>query len=292
MAEKRINPFIPVKKFLICMDSDGSVMDTMNRKHKKCFGPCLNEIWDIEGMQQEILGRWEQLNLYSGTRGVNRYISLCMLLREIDRGGGKIEDLKEFKQWVESSAELSNAALESEIERRELSGEYHGLTCMKKALSWSKKVNELVEKLGAEDRKSFPGTKKALQAAGKMADIAVVSSANPEALRREWDEQGFLPYVDVLMSQSDGTKTDCIEKLLKKGYKPRCVMMIGDAPGDAQAAFENHVWFYPVLAGREEASWQEFRSAVLPIFIEGRFDKRLQDQLMRDFCRNLNIEEI
>ena len=31
------------KDYLICVDSDGCAMDTMNIKHIKCFGPCMVE---------------------------------------------------------------------------------------------------------------------------------------------------------------------------------------------------------------------------------------------------------
>ena len=33
--------FVRKHDFLVCVDSDGCVMDTMNCKHFHCFGPCL-----------------------------------------------------------------------------------------------------------------------------------------------------------------------------------------------------------------------------------------------------------
>lgn len=33
------------KEFLICVDSDGCAMDTMDLKHTRCFGPCLTAEW-------------------------------------------------------------------------------------------------------------------------------------------------------------------------------------------------------------------------------------------------------
>lgn len=32
--------FHPSCDFLICIDSDGCAIDTMNIKHIRCFGPC------------------------------------------------------------------------------------------------------------------------------------------------------------------------------------------------------------------------------------------------------------
>ena len=35
------------RDFLICIDSDGCAMDTMDVKHMRCFAPCLVHEWDL-----------------------------------------------------------------------------------------------------------------------------------------------------------------------------------------------------------------------------------------------------
>ena len=35
------------KEYLICVDSDGCAMDTMDTKHITCFGPCLIPVWGL-----------------------------------------------------------------------------------------------------------------------------------------------------------------------------------------------------------------------------------------------------
>ena len=37
------------RDFLICIDSDGCAMDTMDVKHMRCFAPCLVHEWDLGG---------------------------------------------------------------------------------------------------------------------------------------------------------------------------------------------------------------------------------------------------
>ena len=59
--------------FLVCVDSDGCVMDTMNCKHFHCFGPCMVTEWCLEEWKEEILDRWNVINLFSMTRGINRF---------------------------------------------------------------------------------------------------------------------------------------------------------------------------------------------------------------------------
>ena len=52
-----------------------------------------------------------------------------------------------------------------------------------------------------------------------------------KAVEEEWQRQGLMEYVDVVLSQDAGSKSACINALLKKGYCPDHVLMVGDAPG-------------------------------------------------------------
>ena len=82
--------------YLVCVDSDGCVMDTMNCKHFHCFGPCMVTEWGLEEWKDEILDRWNVINLFSMTRGINRFKGLAMAL-------GEIKDLAELRQVVRNS---------------------------------------------------------------------------------------------------------------------------------------------------------------------------------------------
>ena len=97
-----------------------------------------------------------------------------------------------------------------------------------------------------------------LAAAAEFADVAVVSSANRDAVLEEWGKYGLLDHVDLVLAQDAGSKQHCIAMLLGKGYAPDHVLMVGDAPGDRAAAQANGVYFYPILVKKEAAFWQEF----------------------------------
>ncbi|MFQ9702610.1 MAG: HAD family hydrolase [Enterocloster clostridioformis] len=81
-----------------------------------------------------------------------------------------------------------------------------------------------------EAKCAFAGVREALKASHDTADVAVVSSANQKAVEEEWQRQGLMEYVDVVLSQDAGSKSACINALLKKGYSPDHVLMVGDAP--------------------------------------------------------------
>ena len=60
---QELNIFQKQKDFLVCVDSDGCAMDTMDIKHFRCFGPCMVEEWGLEAWEKPILDRWNEINL-------------------------------------------------------------------------------------------------------------------------------------------------------------------------------------------------------------------------------------
>ena len=59
--------------------------------------------------------------------------------------------------------------------------------------------------------------------------------------------------------------------------------MIGDAPGDYQAAKANGAAFYPIVPGHEEQSWQRFHDESLDYFLSGRYNDGYEAKLHREF---------
>ena len=57
------------KDLLVCVDSDGCAMDTMNCKYFHCFGPRMVDEWNLHQWSDEILRRWNEISLYQMTRG-------------------------------------------------------------------------------------------------------------------------------------------------------------------------------------------------------------------------------
>ena len=97
MSDKR-SDYVKRNDFLICVDSDGCAMDTMNIKHFRCFGPCMVAEWGLEPWREAILERWNEINLYTMTRGINRFKGLAKALREIQETYCEIEELETLEQ--------------------------------------------------------------------------------------------------------------------------------------------------------------------------------------------------
>lgn len=273
-----------MKKYLICVDSDGCVMDTMTVKHEKRFGPCMVELWQLDEWRKEILEKWDYVNLFSMTRGINRFKGLALALREIDGKYKRIEGVEALEAWVESSPALSNDALNAAIEA---SDEGDGKRCLEMALEWSRNVNSSIDRLPEETKMPFAGALEGLREAHKVADIAVVSSANRKAVEDEWGLHGLLEHTDYVMCQDNGSKADCIKLMCDMGYEPKKIIMVGDAPGDLDAAVKNGVGYFPILVNREIESWEELIDVGLPALITGSFGGEYQARLIEKFRENL-----
>ena len=269
--------------FLVCVDSDGCVMDTMNCKHFHCFGPCMVAEWGLEAWVDAILERWNVINLFSMTRGINRFKGLAMALAEIHKQYKPIVGIEALQHWADTAPALSNdgvakAAAEATDADAKL--------VFEKALAWSKAVNAAIVELDESLKVPYEGAKEGLAAAHQFADVAMVSSANRDAVEEEWGKFGLLQHTDIVLAQDVGSKAACIARMLEFGYDKDKVIMIGDAPGDCDAAEKNGVHYYPILVNQEKGSWDEAVSTAFGKFQSGEYATYGKDK-KQEFLRNL-----
>lgn len=277
--KENITEFEKTRDFLVCVDSDGCAMDTMDVKHQKCFGPKAIEVWGLQPIEGRFMEIWNDVNLYSMTRGINRFKGLVRTFELAAEEGLEIPSITAVKEWTETTKELSNPSLEREIEK---SNDEQ----LKKALVWSNEVNKAISALPGDDE-PFPGVKEGLAKINKEADVAIVSSANGGAVRDEWTRHDLTPHVQVMLGQEAGTKAHCIGELKKFGYDTKKILMVGDAPGDLDAAEKNGVLYYPILVGKEGFSWERLANEALGKLLNGTFDGEYQTKLIDEFHSNL-----
>lgn len=281
-VKEDVKEFRKTREFLICIDSDGCVMNTMDVKHMRCFGPCLVYEWDLGEYRDEIIRLWRKVNLLSVSRGVNRFQGLAKVLKSIHENYTEVEGLEEYLRWTESTQELSDKSLEEAYAKTEN-------ICMKKALDWSRLVNQSMAMVSDTKKPPFEGTEDALRLAREYADIVILTAANRQEINKEWEVFELAQYTDLLMSQETGRKEECLKTHLEKGYERDHVLMVGDAPADLAAAQGAGVLFYPILAYQERESWEKFSKA-LECFTEGRYAGAYQEERIKEFQENLHIE--
>ena len=250
--------------FVVCIDSDGCAMDTMDIKHIRFFGPLAAKYFEIKN-REVYLEEWNRVNLFSETRGINRFKGLLLSLEFAKQHGEAIEDFTVFANWCNQTTSLSNQSLEEEIAK-------NNDAVLVKALEWSKAVNHVIETELVGEDKPFEGVKSALEEISKVAQIAIVSSANSEAVNSEWKRHGLMPFVSEFFGQERGSKAAAIKEIKSLGFEKEKILMVGDAPGDLDAAKVNEVHFYPILFGKEKELWETLVTKILPEFIGGQYN--------------------
>ena len=86
-------------KFIVCIDSDGCAMDTMDIKHIQFFGPLAAGIFAIKD-KTKFLEEWNRINLFSKTREINRLKGLQLGLKFAEQTEKPFEDKTVFKSGV------------------------------------------------------------------------------------------------------------------------------------------------------------------------------------------------
>ena len=275
--------FTPKHDYLVGIDSDGCAFDTMELKHKECFIPNIINFWGLQGVSKYAREAAEFVNLYSKSRGINRFPALIEALQwtnkrpEVKARGIKVDIPQSLLDWMKRETKLANPALEKEVQRT-------GDPDLKRTLDWSKAVNEAISGM-VRGVPPFPCVRESMEHLCAWADILVVSATPHEALQREWEEHDLAKYTVAICGQEVGTKKESLGAAQK--YPANHTLMIGDAPGDHQAAVANHALFFPINPGAEEASWRRFYEEGIERFLSGRFAGEYQADLLAEFDRCL-----
>lgn len=271
----------PQKDFFIGIDSDGCVFDTMEIKHKECFCPQFIKHYGLQRVSKYARETWEFVNLYSKTRGANRFKALIRSMQllserqEVKLRKAKIMDLSSLIEWTKKESKLGNPALEKYADAI-------NDPVISKTLEWSKEVNKAISEL-VFDIPPFPYVKESLDKVYHKADLMVVSQTPGEALVREWEEHNIQNYVRVIAGQEYGTKAEHLKFAAKRKYPDHKILMIGDAPGDLSAAKSNGVLFFPVNPGHEEKSWERFYNEAVDKFFAGTYAGTYEEMLIKEF---------
>ena len=261
--------------YLICIDSDGTVMDTMTSKHSIALGPSFISTFGIDKNKDEILNEWIRINCFSLMRGYNRFYTLDIILDYVLRFGYSYSGRDEYHNWVKNTDSLSIPSILEEIKKA------NNPYCLNKALEWARMSNEMIGNMN--DAESFSEAIKSIHILSKEADLIGVSTANFKALTKEWTNERIINDFRLVASQEYGTKEVVIKKALDLGYDPKNVIMIGDSSGDLDAAKECKIWFYPIIPKHENESWLLFMNEVRNIFFKGLFNEEYQNKLIEKY---------
>lgn len=277
----------PQARFFVGIDSDGCAFDTMEIKHKECFCPNTIKYWDLQGVSKYAREAVEFVNLYSKWRGINRWPALVMvfdLLRErpevAARGAAPVTEARALRTFMESGKALSNDGLKAYL--GEYSGPAEARAELERGLAWSQAVNATIADM-VHGVPPFPYVRESLAMMQEQADMMVVSATPTEALVREWEEHGIDGFMRVIAGQEMGSKAQHLALAARDKYPAHNILMIGDAPGDMQAARANGALFYPINPGAENRSWERFYKEAYARFVAGTYAGEYEQALIAEF---------
>ena len=260
-------------KYIVGIDADGTIFDTMNIKHKEVLWQCMMERWGVADPDGKILMAAEKINLYSKSRGVNRFpgllcvMEICPTLATLDK--------TPLRDFINSGYPMSNSGLEKYI------NDGHGEKILADTLAWSHDIDRVFAEK-TEGLMPFVGASAAIRKMAGKVDVVIVSSASGTILERDLETAGLTECITKIMGQECGKKHQQIEAV-KASLTPDRVLMIGDAISDCDAAKHAGAYFYPIIPGSEEKSWGEFIDKYFDSFINDTYHGDHEDRLYDEF---------
>lgn len=281
-AAKPLIELKPEKDFFIGIDSDGCAMDAMDIKHQECFTPNYIKHWDLQPISTLARETALFVNLGSITRGLNRWLALKQLLDllrdrvEVAERGVTIPEYPELADFTaHPDYPLSDKGIAAYYED-------HPSDTIARAIRWGDGVNATIADM-VHGCGPFPNAREAIQAMQDKCDTIVVSATPVHALQYEWNAHGLAQYMRVIAGQEEGSKAEHVQYAAKGKYPDKNILLIGDAPGDRDAAAKVGVLYYPILPGNEKASWARFRDEALAKFVDGTYAGDYQQKLIAEF---------
>ena len=274
--------FKPRRDFFIGIDSDGTVFDSMNIKHLKAFIPAALSVWDFGDAAGNFRRIMEHINLYSESRGINRFTGLLLAFETLKAETGVLPgiDTGPLKEFTEKSGVLSNSALDEWMKN-------NAHPFLNEVRRWSHEADRLFEE-HTKGLLPFLNAEPTIKFMAEKADIMVVSSASGKGLDKDFAYSGLDRYISLIAGQELGSKKEQLSLACSGKYESQKALMIGDAPGDLDTAGAVNASFYPIIPGKEEESWVRLKEEAASCFFAGTYRGEYERRLITEFRRGLD----
>lgn len=200
-----LTDFTKKREFLICMDSDGCVMDTVRIKHSTVMCPELIRVFALDDHADFITAAWDEINLHTITRGISRFESVRLVFDGLKNRGIETRAAR-ILRWVRYRDGAFHGQPQRELQK---TGSLPCASCRSGTTPatavfrrWSRRLSR------------SPAWRKACASCTPWPDVAVVSAANESAIASEWKRYGLARHADVIFGQEVGSKANSIATML------------------------------------------------------------------------------
>ena len=175
-----LTDFTKKREFLVCMDSDGCVMNTVRIKHSTVMCPELIRVFALDAYADFITAAWDEINLHTITRGISRFESVRLVFDRLKNRGIEILGSEDIAAWVDTATELSTASLQRELQKT-------GSLALRKLQEWNNACNRRIQAL-EPTFEPFPGVEESLRQlhAAQTAELGAIHLVRSPACRIVW----------------------------------------------------------------------------------------------------------
>lgn len=277
--------------FLVCIDTDGCVVDNMSAKQILVFHPFFMDMNNLRSIESYFRLHCEHHNLWATTRGCDRYLAIQLTLASLleDPQGKDVIDaawIKELKASVDSYVNWVNQTegvsfgIPSLARYHKEHGRDYNIT---RLLAWSEAVDRSFAFITVP-MEPFPYVRETVQYLAERADILVVSGTPYSDLAEWWVRNNLAQYAQAIASKEMGKKDEHI-RIVKEsgGYGDDHIIMCGDGGGDLKAVKKNNGLFFPTPPGKEVDAWSNAME-VFNAFFDGAYrGSELEKRKLEEF---------
>ena len=213
-----LTDFTKRREFLICMDSDGCVMDTVRIKHTTVMCPELVRVFALEEYADFLALRGRRSTSTRSRAASPALRASCWCSTACATAASRCRAARDIANWVRTASELSAASLQHEIKQT-------GSLALRKLLEWSNACNRRIQAL-EPTFEPFPGVRESLRQLHAVADLAVVSAANESAIASEWKRYGLAQHADIIFWAGGRQQGQLHRHDAGLRYESRKVMMV------------------------------------------------------------------
>jgi len=255
----------------IILDSAGTVLDCMGVRHSLAYFPAFADAF-FKGADKAALEEvWSFVALRSRSRSASRFrllVSALRLARRHPSIGSRRQREEEvaaaLDHWLASERAPTAAAIERAMRDRSFA------ESLVPAAIWSLDVDARLSALPPV--RAFEGAREALKELSARARIVVAGEGRAQDTERDWRKAGLLGSSlglgEVAFVGEEGGTIGEIASAAKS-YARGPVLVVGDSPGELEAARSSGTAFFPIRPGKERESWQRLARDFFPAFARG-----------------------